>query len=167
MECAATRESLSYAVKLGLRVFRIWRNINKQLRHKNLLLKAMKPSPLAKSLVETFDTPTSGQIIDIVMAGSSRDSRGENGQEGVPNNIQDFFRMKTSLGNTMQRGIGGSNKVVEQFRKNLPLVFEGEGDPLAAEEWISELKSIFTYIDCPVAQKVTCVTFMLKKGARH
>lgn len=63
MECAATRESLRYAVKLGLRVFRIWRNINQQLRHKNLLLKAMKPSPLAKSLVETFDTPTSGQII--------------------------------------------------------------------------------------------------------
>lgn len=94
------------------------------------------------------------------MAGSSRGSRGENSQEGVPNNIQDFFRMKTSLGNTMHRGIGGSNRVVEQFRKNLPLVFEGE-------EWISELKSIFTYIDCPVAQKVTCVTFMLKKGARH
>ncbi|BFG20735.1 hypothetical protein CerSpe_070090 [Prunus speciosa] len=101
------------------------------------------------------------------MAGRGSGSRGGSTQEAVPSNIQVFFRMMTSWGNTMQRGNGGSSKVVEQFRKNQPLVFEGERDPLAAEEWISELESIFTYIDCLDAQKVTCATFMLKKGARH
>lgn len=63
MKCTATRESLRYAVKLGLSVFGRGQNINKLLRHKSLLLKVVKPSPPTESLVETFDTPTSGQIV--------------------------------------------------------------------------------------------------------
>lgn len=67
MKCTTTRESLRYVVKLRLRVFGRGRNVNKLLRHKNLLVKVVKPSPPAESLVKIIDTPTSRQIVVLDM----------------------------------------------------------------------------------------------------
>lgn len=50
-------------MKLELSVFGIRRNINKQIRHKNLLVKAVKPSPSAESLVETSGILIRRQIV--------------------------------------------------------------------------------------------------------
>ncbi|XP_052177504.1 uncharacterized protein LOC127791561 [Diospyros lotus] len=57
--------------------------------------------------------------------------------------------------------------LVEQFRKLQPPTFEGELDPLVAEDWISSIERIFNLINYPDARKVACATFMLQHGARH
>ncbi|KAL2541676.1 Uncharacterized protein Adt_02654 [Abeliophyllum distichum] len=51
--------------------------------------------------------------------------------------------------------------------KQHPPTFEGSIDPLEAEDWLVGIERIFDLIDCPDQKKVTCATFMLKKGARR
>ena len=55
----------------------------------------------------------------------------------------------------------------ERFRKNKPLAFMGETDPLLAEEWIRSIEGIFDYIRITDEEKVSCATFMFQMDARH
>ena len=54
-----------------------------------------------------------------------------------------------------------------RFGKMKPAEFTGSTDPLEAEEWINSLEMIFEFMRLSDQERVTCVSYMLKKGARH
>ena len=55
----------------------------------------------------------------------------------------------------------------ERFRKQGPPVFEGNTDPLVAEEWMRSMETIFEFMQLNDHEKVSCATYMLKKDARY
>lgn len=57
-------------------------------------------------------------------------------------------------------------RVINQFNSFTPPTFHGYEGPCAIEEWMSTLESIFEYMACTDAQKVSCAVFQLKEDAR-
>lgn len=55
----------------------------------------------------------------------------------------------------------------ERFRKNDPLIFEGDTNSLMANEWIKNIEEIFEYTNIPDEDKVICATYILQKDAHH
>ncbi|XP_073153813.1 uncharacterized protein [Henckelia pumila] len=55
--------------------------------------------------------------------------------------------------------------IYEQFRKMDPKYFSGTTDPMVAEGWIRSLEAIFRYMDLGDAERVRCMTFLLKDDA--
>lgn len=49
----------------------------------------------------------------------------------------------------------------ETFRKNNPLIFEGNIDPQMADGWIKNIEKIFEYTKIPDGDKVICATYIL------
>ena len=45
--------------------------------------------------------------------------------------------------------------------------FVGSTDPLEAEEWISSIETILDFMQLNDRERVACVSYMLKKDARH
>ena len=56
--------------------------------------------------------------------------------------------------------------ICEKFMKLHPKEFNGETDPMVAEEWIKSLECIFNYMRLGDADKVSCAVYMLKNDAR-
>ena len=56
----------------------------------------------------------------------------------------------------------------ERFRRmRASPEFEGSTDPLVVDEWMSEIKTIFNFMDITEEEKVICASFVLKKDARY
>ena len=55
----------------------------------------------------------------------------------------------------------------ERFRRMRAPEFEGSTDPLVADEWISEIKTIFNFMNITEQEKVICASFVMKKDARY
>ncbi|KAK6151884.1 hypothetical protein DH2020_014519 [Rehmannia glutinosa] len=70
-------------------------------------------------------------------------------------------------GQNHQAPIDTTSQVVEQFRRYRPPVLTGRQDPMAVEEWIGELESVFDLIACSEAHRVSCAIFQLKQDAKH
>ena len=56
--------------------------------------------------------------------------------------------------------------ICEKFMKLHPKEFNGETDPMVAEEWIKSLECIFNYMRLGDADKVSYAVYMLKNDAR-
>ena len=54
-----------------------------------------------------------------------------------------------------------------RFDKMKLTEFVGSTDPLEAEEWINLMEMIFDFMQLSDQERVACVSFMLKKDARH
>ncbi|KAL5558007.1 hypothetical protein UlMin_034218 [Ulmus minor] len=54
-----------------------------------------------------------------------------------------------------------------RFGKMKPTEFAGSTDPLEAEEWLSSVETILEFMQLTDQERVSCVSFMLKKDARH
>ncbi|KAL6586378.1 hypothetical protein OROMI_001366 [Orobanche minor] len=57
-------------------------------------------------------------------------------------------------------------QVIKRFNQFKPPAFLGCEGPATIEEWLLNLDSIFDYMVCTDAQKVSCVVFQLKEDAR-
>lgn len=55
----------------------------------------------------------------------------------------------------------------ERFRTLNPPVFEGDGDPLVAEEWIRTLETMFEYTGIIGADRVICSTYYLRRDSTY
>ncbi|KAH6776584.1 hypothetical protein C2S52_014145 [Perilla frutescens var. hirtella] len=60
-----------------------------------------------------------------------------------------------------------TSRVIEQFRKYQPPIFDGRGEPTSAEGWLHTLKHIFNHIMCTDIQQVSCAVFQLVEDADH
>ncbi|XP_024021741.1 uncharacterized protein LOC112091711 [Morus notabilis] len=56
--------------------------------------------------------------------------------------------------------------VYERFRKQRPLTFEGDTDPLIVEEWRCSLEKIFDFMKLIDKEKVACAVYQMKNNAR-
>ena len=48
-----------------------------------------------------------------------------------------------------------------------PAEFLGSTDPLEAEEWLSSIETILNFMELNDRARVMCMSYMLKKDARH
>ena len=60
-----------------------------------------------------------------------------------------------------------ADDLFERFRRMRAPDFEGSTDPLVADEWMSEMKKIFNFMNISEIEKVICASFVLKKDARY
>jgi len=60
-----------------------------------------------------------------------------------------------------------ADDLFERFRRMRAPDFEGSADPLVADEWMSEMKKIFNFMNISEIEKVICASFVLKKDARY
>ena len=60
-----------------------------------------------------------------------------------------------------------TDDLFERFRRMRAPDFEGSADPLVADEWMSEMKKIFNFMNISEIEKVICASFVLKKDARY
>ena len=54
----------------------------------------------------------------------------------------------------------------ERFREQHPIIFEGESDPLKAEEWMELITSTPDFIIIEGNDRVTCASLMLRENDR-
>ncbi|XP_038876366.1 uncharacterized protein LOC120068804 [Benincasa hispida] len=55
------------------------------------------------------------------------------------------------------------SKIIREFKKFNSSTFDGSSvDPIIAENWITEIETIFHHTNIPEEQKVNCVTFVLR-----
>ena len=48
-----------------------------------------------------------------------------------------------------------------------PAQFAGSTEPLEAEEWISSIETILDFMQLSDYERVSCVSYMLRKDTRH
>ncbi|KAL6556175.1 hypothetical protein OROGR_005463 [Orobanche gracilis] len=86
---------------------------------------------------------------------------------GAPNQQQLLSGLTTLLqGATITPQGNNQARVINQFNKFKPPTFLGREGPVAIEEWLLNLESIFDYMACTDEQKVSCAVFQLKEDAR-
>lgn len=52
-----------------------------------------------------------------------------------------------------------TSQIVDQFRRYQPPTFDGQREPVDAEQWLHKIERIFTHIACGDAHRVLCVVF--------
>ena len=60
-----------------------------------------------------------------------------------------------------------TDDLFERFKRMRAPDFEGSFDPLVANEWMSEMKKIFNFMNISEIEKVICASFVPKKDARY
>ena len=60
-----------------------------------------------------------------------------------------------------------ADDLFERFKRMRASDFEGSTDPLVADEWMSEMKKIFNFMNISEIEKVICASFVMKKDTRY
>ncbi|XP_038902446.1 uncharacterized protein LOC120089092 [Benincasa hispida] len=81
--------------------------------------------------------------------------------------IQNMSNGNTTSYTTPTTNYTNDSKIIREFRKFNPSTFDGSSvDPIIAENWITEIETIFRHMNIPEEQKVNCATFMLRADAK-
>ncbi|XP_038880430.1 uncharacterized protein LOC120072086 [Benincasa hispida] len=81
--------------------------------------------------------------------------------------IQNMSNGNRTLSTTPTTNDTNDSKIIREFRKFNPSIFDGSFvDPITAENWITEIETIFRHMNISEEQKVNCATFMLRGDAK-
>ena len=75
---------------------------------------------------------------------------------------------QTSLQGTRDSGtMTVESRYLKDFQRKNPPSFEGgKIDPIAVENWLEAMETVFFYMNCPLEYQIHCGTYMLK-GEAH